>query len=96
MSIDFVTSIDYEKGSATIEFTPNEEIKNTDESIDAFCDKLAYIVSHHSFVRKLDDRGYSRDDIEKIINACDEQITESIDRMDIFNASRDDISEDFA
>lgn len=92
MSIDFVTSIDYEKGSATIEFTPNEEIKNTDESIDAFCDKLAYIVSHHSFVRKLDDRGYSRDDIEKIINACDEQITESIDRMDIFNASRDDIS----
>ena len=92
MSADFVDSIDYEKGSVTIDFTPFEEINNTDESIDAFCDRLANIVSHHSFVKKLDDRGYSRNDITNIIKASDEQITESIDRMDIFNATRDDVS----
>jgi hypothetical protein len=92
MSVDFVTSIDYEKDSTTISFTPDEEIKNTDESINAFCDKLANIVNHHSFVKQLDDRGYSKNDIEKIIGTCDEQITECIDRMDIFNATRDDVS----
>lgn len=92
MSVDFINSINYEKGSATISFTPDEEIKDTDESINAFCEKIADIVNHHSFVKKLDDRGYSRDDIIKIIMACNEQITEDIDRSDIFDVTRDEVS----
>lgn len=92
MSVDFINLIDYGKNSATISFTPDDEIKNTDESMYAFCGKLANIVSHHSFVSQLDHRDYSKNDIEKIIKACDEQITESIDRMDIFDATRDDVS----
>ena len=92
MSVDFVNSIDYIKDSTTIKFTPDEEIINTDESVNAFCDKLAHIVSHHSFVKQLDKRSYSKKDIENIIKVCDEQITESINRMDISDSTRDDVS----
>ena len=55
MSVEFLNSIDYEKDSATISFTPDEEIKDSDESIDAFCEKLKSIIKHHTFVSKLDD-----------------------------------------
>ena len=92
MSVDFLNAINYENGSTTIIFTPEEEIKNTDESINAFCDKLANIVNHHSFVKQLDNIAYSRDDIKKIIHACNVQITKSIDGMAINNATRDDVS----
>lgn len=92
MSVDFVNSIDYEKDSVTISFTSDEEIKNTDESIEIFCDKLERIISRHSFISQLDDINYSKKDIEKIIKSCDEQITESIDRMEIYNDNRDNVS----
>lgn len=92
MSANFLNSIKFEQGSATIGFTAEEEIKDTDESINAFCDELAKIASHHSFVNQLDRRDYSKNDIKKIIYACDEQIIESIDRMDIANDTRDNIS----
>lgn len=92
MSMDFITSIDYEKNSATISFTAEEEIKNTNESIDAFCDKLVDIIKHHLFVKKLDSMAYTRVNIERIITGCDEQIAESIERFDILNVTRDDVS----
>lgn len=92
MSIDFLNSIDFAKDSFTINFTEEDEIKNTDEGIDIFCNRLKKIVKHHSFVSKLDDSEYTITDIEKIIRACDEQITESIDRFELFNATRDDVS----
>ncbi|MCL2717622.1 MAG: ATP-dependent RecD-like DNA helicase [Lachnospiraceae bacterium] len=92
MSVDFVNSIDYKNNSVTITFTLDEEIKNTDESVNVFCDKLTYIISHHSFVKQLDNRNYSKKDIERIIKACDDQITEGINRVDIIDVTRDDIS----
>lgn len=92
MSANFLNSIKFEQGSATIGFTAEEEIKDTDESINAFCDELEKIANHHSFVSQLDQREYSKDDIKKIIYTCDEQITESIERMDIANGTRDNIS----
>ena len=92
MSVEFLNSIDYEKDSATISFTPDEEIKDSDESIDAFCEKLKSIIKHHTFVSKLDDNERSLADIRRIIDACDEQISESINRMELFNDTRDDVS----
>lgn len=92
MSVDFINSIDYNQDSFTISFTADEEIKNTDESIDNFCDKVEDVISHHSFVTQLDNRDYSKSDIEKIINDCDRQITECIDRMEIYNDTRDGVS----
>ena len=92
MSIDFLHSLDFNKESATIYFTADEEIENTEESIDKFCDKLEYIASQHSFAAQLDDTDYSKSDIYSIIKECDRQITECIDRMEIYNETCDDVS----
>lgn len=92
MSVEFVNSLNYEHNSATLSFTPDEEIKNTNESIEAFCDKLSNIICHHTFVKQLDNRPYSRHDIEKIVRICDEQISETIDRFEISQETRDSIS----
>ena len=92
MSVEFINSIDYSKGSATISFGPEEEIKHTRESVNDFCDKLAVIVKQHSFVQQLESREYSIEDVKKTIDVCDKEITESIDRMDFFNETRDDVS----
>lgn len=92
MSVDLLNSIDFEKDSVTISFSSDEEILYTDESIDTFCKTLETIMNHHAFVIKLSENDYSKKDMEKIIMARDEQITESLDRMDILNATRDDVS----
>lgn len=70
----------------------DEEILDTDESIDAFCKTLETIMNHHAFVIKLSENDYSKKDMEKIIMVRDEQITESLDKMDILNVTRDDVS----
>lgn len=92
MSTDFINSINYEQDSITLYFTEGEEIKNTDESINEFCQKLLNIVEHHSFINQLDDIYYSKQDIENIIKSCDEEIYENIDRWDKYNDTRDNIS----
>lgn len=76
MSVEFLNSINFENDSVTISFSVGEEILNTDESVAAFCEKLENIISHHSFVNQLDSRDYSRRDVERIIEACDADITE--------------------
>ena len=92
MSTDFINSINYDQDSITLYFTEEEEIKNTDESINEFCQKLLNIVEHHSFINQLDDIYYSKQDIENIIKSCDEEICENIDRWDKYNDTRDNIS----
>mgnify|MGYP002520554934 CR=1 FL=1 len=92
MSAEFIHDIDYRRNSCTLTFTPDEEIKNTDESIDAFCKCLTEIGRRHSFVKKLENRSYGRQDILKIIARCDEEITESIARIDLYNDTRDNVS----
>lgn len=92
MSVDFINSIDFDQESMTISFSPNEEILNTDESVAAFCEKLEAIIDHHSFINQLDSQNYTRRDVEGIIAACDAEITESIERLDILNDTRDGVS----
>jgi len=92
MSVDFLNSINFDNNSVTLSFSSDEEILNTDESVAAFCEKLETIISHHSFVNQLDSRDYSRRDVERIIDACNTDITESIDRFEFLNDTRDDVS----
>lgn len=92
MSIDFLNSINFENNSVTISFSVDEEILNTDESVETFCNKLENIINHHSFVNQLESRDYTANDVKKIIKACDEEITESIERLDIVNDTRDGVS----
>lgn len=93
MSVDFLNSINFDHDSITLRFFADEEIFNTDESVAAFCEKLEAIISHHSFVNQLDIRSYTRRDVERIIAACDKEITESIDRLEAVNDTRDGVSQ---
>lgn len=92
MSVDFLNSIDYEKDSVTIRFKAEEEITNSDEGIEDFCEKLKRIVKYHTFVSKLDEDERSMDDIKRIIDVSSEQISECIDRLDFFDETREDVS----
>ena len=92
MSEEFLNSIDFNKNSVTIDFQSEEEILNSDESVFNFCNKLEEIVEHHSFVNQLERNSYSEIEVKRIIQVCDEEITESIDKLDIFNQNRDNIS----
>ena len=53
MSKSFLSDIDFEKESKIIKFSPEDEIKNTDESIELFCEKLNGIIDTHLFLNKL-------------------------------------------
>ena len=93
MSVEFLATIDGDNKSKVITFDAEAEIKNTEESINLFCKKLEDIIEHHSFIKKISDHNYNRHEIERIIKACDRDISESIDRMEIFNETRDEISQ---
>lgn len=92
MSPNFLNSIDFAKGSMTVSFSPEEEILNDDESVLAFCERLEEIVERHSFVNQLERHSYSFEEAKRIVEACDEEITESIDNLSILNKNRDNIS----
>lgn len=94
MSVDYINSIDFSKGSTTVVFESSEEIFNTDESIIEFCKKLDRIVEHHSFVNKLSSTQLNLDDIKRIVKACDKSIVRSIDTIENFGATRDEVSQD--
>ena len=93
MSVDFINSIDFNNDSATISFTADEEILDTEESVFSFCEKLELIVSRHSFVNKLSEKELCKSDIDKIITACDKHITFGIDLIDKENYTRDEVSQ---
>nr|QGT49762.1 hypothetical protein Melaina855_1490 [uncultured Candidatus Melainabacteria bacterium] len=92
MSADFVNSINYEQESTTIYFSTDEEIKNTEASINDFCNSLCNIIEHHGFLNQLDDIYYSKEDLVRIIEECNKEICEDINRLDILNDTRDNVS----
>ena len=92
MSADFLYSLDYGKESALISFMPEEEIRNTAESVEQFCDYIEEIAGSHSFAARLDRQEYSREDILRIIEECDKQIVEYIDGRSANKETRDEVS----
>ena len=67
MSVDFINSLDFNKKSATINFSADEEIFDTEDSIISFCKKLELITARHSFVNKLSEKDLCKSEIDKII-----------------------------
>lgn len=54
----------------SIDFTIDDEIKNTDESVNEFVKKLIYIADTHSYMKQLEPREYTKEDVMKIIVAA--------------------------
>lgn len=92
MSVEFLTSLNFENDSATVDFNTSDEIIYNDEATSLFADKLTKISSSHSFVKRLELTEYTRADVVRLIKNCDEIICEAIDRFDLLNDSRDNVS----
>ena len=92
MSPKFIASIDFDKDSKVIDFTFEDEIMNTDESVNEFVKKLDNIADTHSYMNQMETKEYERSDIERlIINRC-ENISEAIETGNLLNQTRDKIS----
>lgn len=92
MSADFLNLVDFSNVTYSIEFDEKDEILNNDESVDAFVEKLVEISEIHSFASRLSKIEYKKSDVLDIIINCSRMIEESIDRLDFYNETRDDIS----
>lgn len=92
MSSDFLNSVDFNNTTCYIEFNEADEIFNNDESVDAFVKNLVKISEIHSFASRLSKIEYKKSDVLNIIIDCGRMIEESIDRLDFYNETRDNIS----
>lgn len=92
LSPSFIQSIDFEKNSTTIKLSSEDEIEDTDESVNMFCHKLQKIIEMHLFLSKLDKDNLRKEDAVKIIETRCEDISLEIDRISNGNKSRDYIS----
>lgn len=92
MSPKFIASINFDKDSITIDFSADDEIKNTDESVNEFVKKLDFIADTHSYMSQMDTKEYNKDDIVRLIyNRC-ENISDAINTGNLLNLTRDKIS----
>jgi hypothetical protein len=78
LSVSFLNSIDFSKGSMTISFRADDEILDDEESILQFCRRLEEIAERHSFVNQLERHSYSEAEVARII-----QIRNDISNMQI-------------
>ena len=92
VSPEFLASIDFAKNSFTITFTKEDEIFNTDESVGEFVKKLAEISETHSFLKQLETRQYTVEDVLKVAVAHSENICDAITAGSVLNQTRDSIS----
>lgn len=92
ISPSFIKSIDFEKDSATIKLKSEDEIQDSDESINQFCNKLQQIIDFHLFLSKLNKENLQEKDALKIVKFRCKDITLEIDRISKENKSRDNIS----
>ncbi|GFI43387.1 RecBCD enzyme subunit RecD [Lachnospiraceae bacterium] len=92
LSPSFIQSIDFGKNSTTLKLGSEDEIEDTDESVNMFCHKLQKIIDIHLFLSKLDKDNLTKEDAVKIIETRCEDISLEIDRISDGNKSRDYIS----
>lgn len=92
MSPSFLRTINFEQSSSTIKFYPEDEIKDTDESIDIFCKKLDKVIDTYMFLKKLDNEYLAKKDALEIIHYRCKEISGEIDYLSENADLRDNIS----
>lgn len=92
MSKVFLNEIDFSKDSKTIYFYPEDEIKNTDESMDVLCEKLNQIIDAHVFLNKLDPSDVEKEEALRIMEYQCGEVSKCIDILKENPNSRDEVS----
>jgi len=79
--------------SAMISFTKDEELLNTDESIDVFVRKLVDITKSHCFTKKLSMTEFSERDIFRVIGRHNELLCNELNHfLESGDSAREDVS----
>lgn len=92
MSPSFIKRINFEQSSTTIKLYPEDEIKDTDESIELFCKKLDQVVDTHLFLKKLNSECLTKEEALKIVDYRCREISTEIDSVYEHPELRDNIS----
>lgn len=92
LSPSFLKTINFEQSSTTIQFYSEDEIENTDESFDLFCNKLNQVIETHLFLQKLDNECLDEKEALDIIKYRCEDICMNIDYLSERSEMRDVIS----
>lgn len=92
ISAKFITSLNFDNDTAVINLTAEDELFNSDDSIDGFVKKLDKIADTHSYLKQLECRAYTRKDVEKVVVKLCNNIDEAIELGTALNESRDNIS----
>ncbi len=92
MSPRFIASINFDNDSMVIDFSLEDEILNTEESINAFVKKLDEIADTHSYMSQMETKEYDKADIERLILDRCENISDAIENGSLLNYTRDKIS----
>lgn len=92
MSPSFIKRINFEQSSTTIKLYPEDEIKDTDESIELFCKKLDQVVDTHLFLKKLNSECLTKEEALKIVDYRCQEISTEIDSVYEHPELRDNIS----
>lgn len=92
ISPEFLSSIDFNNQSMTIEFCKEDEILYTEDSVKEFIKRLDMIAERHSFMKTLEPREYKVEDVKRVIQRRCQDISEEIDRFEIYNDTRDNVS----
>lgn len=92
LSASIINSIDFNKDSYTIKFCQEDEIRNTDESINEFCEKLNQIIETHLFLQKLCKESLKKEEALEIINYRCKEISTDIELASENPELRDSVS----
>ena len=87
-----LSDIDFSKDSKTIKFYPEEEIRDTDESIDYFCEKLNYIIGNHLFLHKLNSDNLKQEEALEIVTYQCKEISKYTEILGENSRCRDEVS----
>lgn len=92
MSKAFLSDIDFAKDSKTIKFFPEDEIKNTDESIELFCERLNGIIDTHLFLNKLNSNDLEQEEALSIFEYQCNEISQFIEIVHDNPQCREEVS----
>lgn len=92
ISAQFIASLNFNNDTAVIDLTAEDELYNSNDSIDGFVKKLDKIAETHSYLKQLECRVYTTEDVKKIIIKLCDSIDEAIELGTALNESRDNIS----
>ncbi|GAA0794471.1 ATP-dependent RecD-like DNA helicase [Faecalicatena orotica] len=92
LSTSIINDIDFNKDSYTIKFCQEDEIRNTDESINEFCEKLDQIIETHLFLQKLCKESLKKEEALEMINYRCQEISTDIELVSGNHELRDYVS----